>query len=886
MAKFIKKGVLQSGIVAFLIAALLGVMGGVPAAAQGPSVRIDPPTVVSKSAGDTFSVDVVVDSGTYNLKASRVEVGYDTDALEATDYAYQNLLGTDILEEPGSGITDGLVKYGVTRMAGNLAGPVSGGLITIDFKVKEGASVGSYALDVKNVTLKDETSANIPGVVESDGVVLVGVVPPSVGIDPPTVSKSAGDTFSVDVVVDSGAYNLKASRVEVGYDTDALEATDYAYQNLLGTDILEEPGSGITDGLVKYGVTRMAGNLAEPVSGSLITIDFKVKEGASVGSYALDVKNVTLKDETGANIPGVVPSDGTVNVVPPVKVLINEFVSNPGTLQEDEWIELYNPGAAPVNVSGWIIEDEVGNTSTITDGTSIVRDGYFVATDIPGLNNPGDLIMLKTVVETEIDRVAYGNGDVADNAPMPDVDESAGRYPNGTDTDADDDDFQIFAVPTPGAENGVVVRHALTVNISPEDAGEVALAPPQPDEGYVEDTEVTLTATANEDYEFDHWSDNVTGPGSANVGTITMDTDKTVTANFAVVPTYDLTVDISPEGAGEVALAPPQPDEGYVEDTEVTLTATANEGYEFDHWSDNVTGPGSANVGTITMDADKTVTAYFEETGPITGSLAKGERTGVLATIPSGATAVNITLETSEDKDLDLELYDGETRVIGWEGEIKSSPGGTYEGDAFDYSGFSGGEEYISAAVVSRDYTLKVFAFEAGSYEVSVSYEVPTPKPTLEATVSPPSERTSVGTPVDFTVAVENTGEADATNVNVNASSEYDIGFTTPGPQNIAVDESVDFVVAATPNEEGTDMPITLDVTYAEEVTAEATATLTATGILGHYRGLTGDADVVEIGDLAQAFTDWRDGKAPDGFTEPINSMQLLKLLKEWVQGF
>ncbi|MHC1603435.1 MAG: hypothetical protein ACXQTK_01840 [Candidatus Syntropharchaeales archaeon] len=68
-----------------------------------------------------------------------------------------------------------------------------------------------------------------------------------------------------------------------------------------------------------------------------------------------------------------------------------------------------------------------------------------------GLNNPGDII-LKNGVD-EIDRVAYGNfddGDTSDNAPAPESGASAGRYPDGKDTDVDSDDFIIFEVPTPG----------------------------------------------------------------------------------------------------------------------------------------------------------------------------------------------------------------------------------------------------------------------------------------------------------------------------------------------------------------------------------------------------------------------------------------------------
>jgi hypothetical protein len=72
------------------------------------------------------------------------------------------------------------------------------------------------------------------------------------------------------------------------------------------------------------------------------------------------------------------------------------------------------------------------------------------------LNTGGDIIILRKDGKT-IDKVAYGDyndGDVSDNAPTPPYGKSAGRYPNGKDTDIDVNDFKIFETPTPGTSNG------------------------------------------------------------------------------------------------------------------------------------------------------------------------------------------------------------------------------------------------------------------------------------------------------------------------------------------------------------------------------------------------------------------------------------------------
>ncbi|UCH21317.1 MAG: hypothetical protein JSU83_22930 [Deltaproteobacteria bacterium] len=79
---------------------------------------------------------------------------------------------------------------------------------------------------------------------------------------------------------------------------------------------------------------------------------------------------------------------------------------------------------------------------------------------------------------------------------------------------------------------------------------------------------------------------------------------------FATLPAstpYDLTVNIV--GSGTVTLNPPGGT--YDAGTVVTLTATADPGWGFSGWSGDLTG--SDNPATITMDADKNITATFVE---------------------------------------------------------------------------------------------------------------------------------------------------------------------------------------------------------------------------------------------------------------------------------
>ncbi len=131
-------------------------------------------------------------------------------------------------------------------------------------------------------------------------------------------------------------------------------------------------------------------------------------------------------------------------------------------------------------------------------------------------------------------------------------------------------------------------------------SGSVALGPPGG--VYSAGTMVTLTATPSSGYQFSGWSGDLSG--STNPATITMNANKSVTATFTVIQ-HTLTVNTA--GSGNVALDPPGGT--YNTGTVVTLTATPSSGYQFSGWSGDLSG--STNPATITMNANKSVTATF-----------------------------------------------------------------------------------------------------------------------------------------------------------------------------------------------------------------------------------------------------------------------------------
>ncbi|UCF12668.1 MAG: DUF2341 domain-containing protein, partial [Thermoplasmatales archaeon] len=139
-----------------------------------------------------------------------------------------------------------------------------------------------------------------------------------------------------------------------------------------------------------------------------------------------------------------------------------------------------------------------------------------------------------------------------------------------------------------------VCEHILTINVVGN--GFITLNPLGGTYPY--GTVVTLTAVADPGWTFSHWSGDLSG--SSNPETITMNGNKVVTAHFTQ-DQYTLTVSVV--GSGSVNLNPPGGT--YLSYTVVTLTANADPGWTFSHWSGDLSG--SSNPETITMNGNKVV---------------------------------------------------------------------------------------------------------------------------------------------------------------------------------------------------------------------------------------------------------------------------------------
>ena len=210
--------------------------------------------------------------------------------------------------------------------------------------------------------------------------------------------------------------------------------------------------------------------------------------------------------------------------------------------------------------------------------------------------------------------------------------------------------------------SGACTQYTLTTNTVGN--GSISLNPPGGT--YCEGTVVTVTAIPDAGWQFDGWSGALSG--TTNPADITMDANKSVTATFSQLPVEQYTLTVNTVGQGSVTLNPPG---GVYDDgTVVTLTAVPNSGWKFDNWSGDLTG--SANPDTITMNANKTVTANFSEIGNCTEivgyntvfslSTTTANRRAMPFTMPENGEICSVTMyHNGGSGSMIMGVYDGES---------------------------------------------------------------------------------------------------------------------------------------------------------------------------------------------------------------------------------
>ncbi len=194
---------------------------------------------------------------------------------------------------------------------------------------------------------------------------------------------------------------------------------------------------------------------------------------------------------------------------------------------------------------------------------------------------------------------------------------------------------------------------------------------------------VTLQAAPNSGYNFSGWSGDASG--TANPTTITMNSNKSVTASFTA-SSYTLTISAV---NGSVAKTPSK--SGYAYGEAVTLQATPNTGYSFSGWSGDASG--TTNPTTITMNGSKSVTASFTA---ITCTLTINAVNGSVTRTPSKSTYTygeTVTLQAAPNTGYSF---------TGWSGGVS--------GTANPATITMNGNKSVTATFTADSYTLTINA--------------------------------------------------------------------------------------------------------------------------------------------------------------------------------
>jgi len=397
---------------------------------------------------------------------------------------------------------------------------------------------------------------------------------------------SDSDDYALDLAVgapDSLVYVAVAPRdgqhdAGPGY-TDRTEVHSGSGSNRIGLSIADgAPGSGSP--------ARVTGSLSEPVDWAVVTLEIRALE-----TFDLDV-------EAGFG--------GSVDLDPPG-----------GT---------------------YVLGDEVVLTATPDAGFAFAS----WSGDLSGSTNP-------VIVVVDEDRSVSANfvreyTVSVEESPGGEVrlDPPGGVYPDGSEVTvtATPDLGFVFANWTgdlSGSENPttLVVDEDLsasarflaefTVNVVPTAGGEVSLDPPGG--VYTEDSELVVTANPAPGFVFASWTGDVSG--SESPLTVVVGEDLTLSASF--LPEVHLSV--KPTVGGEVDLDPPGG--VYAEGSTVTLTARPEPDFAFTDWSGDLSG--SSSPASLVLDTDKTVSAGFVQTFPLTVEALEGGR--VLLEPPGGVYA-------------------------------------------------------------------------------------------------------------------------------------------------------------------------------------------------------------------------------------------------------
>ena len=230
----------------------------------------------------------------------------------------------------------------------------------------------SVTLGTTAVQVGGSTTAFANGVDQNGAAIDVGAV---------TWSSSSSAVASVSASGQIAALAAGTTQIVANANGKTAQATltVSAVPAVLSTVSVNTPLSSITFGQTTTATAAGLDQYNAAIATGTVVWSSSVPTVASVDAATGVVTGLNAGTTTIAAIAGSKVGTRVVTVTAPPALVINEVESNAGT--PGDWIEIYNPTNAAVDISGWgfLDNDLTHAVARVPNGTTIPAGGYYVA---------------------------------------------------------------------------------------------------------------------------------------------------------------------------------------------------------------------------------------------------------------------------------------------------------------------------------------------------------------------------------------------------------------------------------------------------------------------------------------------------------------------------
>ena len=386
----------------------------------------------------------------------------------------------------------------------------------------------------------------------------------------------------------------------------------------------QQPIEGVTvtvqnhDALGSWVTTHAVGDFHRPIKGGTYNFRF-TKEG-----YCSETVEVTIADGERVDLTVSLSPSGSC----PVDCYYDVTLSEPGS-----YIMGYHDGntlVMPTNNNGTSSTTSVAFTPNVEGGYSVEQDeitspfiltstgtagqyyisynGYYLTRNSSGWGSGNKAITWSTS-QSNNNRWTIGSNGISQT--------SSGWggsttyylfYNNGAFYTGTSSTNNITFYQEGDCPDTPVTNYTINVTANPTEGGNVTGGGT-----FEEGQSCTVTATANNNYTFENWTENGDVVSANASYTFTVNSNRNLVANFTENPptTYTVTVSANPTEGGNVTGGGT-----FEEGHSCTVTATANSNYTFENWTENGDVVSANASYTFTVNSNRNLVANFTENPP------------------------------------------------------------------------------------------------------------------------------------------------------------------------------------------------------------------------------------------------------------------------------